>query len=256
MKNVSAMPIDVERVAAIDGRLIEPATYDELARLGLPGERLLTGAELGCLLSHRKAWEQVLRSGDNWAFVAEDDINFSRNAAAFFLTDSWIPPGSDIIKAETNLERQRLSCKAESVFLKHKVSRLLSAHDRSGGYFISRAAAAKMIEFSKRHFTPVDVIIFGRNSNRYHQLSVFQILPAICIQDELLDERPAHERLRSTIDDDGARSAKTVKHALSERAKIAREVRRFPSQTMRLIIRFKRYICREEIVVEIPFGHT
>ncbi|WP_292455937.1 glycosyltransferase family 25 protein [Mesorhizobium sp.] len=36
----------------------------------------LSAGEIGCFLSHRKVWQMVAGSRDEWAFVAEDDNIF------------------------------------------------------------------------------------------------------------------------------------------------------------------------------------
>lgn len=63
------------RIPAVDGRRFTAAdvpTYDEAAALGYMG-RTLPGGELGCYLSHLRAAEAFLATGQEAGFVFEDD---------------------------------------------------------------------------------------------------------------------------------------------------------------------------------------
>lgn len=40
-----------------------------------------TPATVGCAMSHVKVWEEVLKRGDRWALVCEDDVEFEEGAA-------------------------------------------------------------------------------------------------------------------------------------------------------------------------------
>ena len=100
--------LELVRVPAVDGRQLSVAELDSW-RAFTEGNEILSAAEIGCFLSHRKAWEMVLSGDEKWAFVAEDDIHFSGNAAAFLSDDKWIPPLAGLVKAETDLRRHEFS---------------------------------------------------------------------------------------------------------------------------------------------------
>ena len=72
--------IDITRVSAVD---LRKASEDELkqyvAKLTsfnklMRFPRTLLKGEVGCFLSHRKCWETLVKSNENYAFICEDDI--------------------------------------------------------------------------------------------------------------------------------------------------------------------------------------
>lgn len=62
-------------IDAIDGRTLSAKEYFDLAHTSATKfNRLLSPSELGCSLSHIKALETFLKSGENHALILEDDI--------------------------------------------------------------------------------------------------------------------------------------------------------------------------------------
>lgn len=234
-KQTEGMDIDLVRVPAVDARDLSDA---ELSRLrGLSSGRhslsrdrqTLSAGEIGCFLSHRKIWETVARDDAPWAFVAEDDIHFSSDAAHFLRRDDWIPQGADMIKAETNLRRHELSFKVWGRAEGHELRRLRSYHFGSGGYFISPKAAAHLLAFTEGRCDPVDEILFSPALGVLKQIEVLQLSPAICIQDVYMQEHAETAMLQSVIE----RERVTVRRGGRERrptAKLLREIRRLGQQ--------------------------
>jgi len=67
--------ITSQLIEAIDGKKIEAATYFTQTQNYLwSKQRLVTPSELGCALSHKKAYEEFLRSGESAALFFEDDV--------------------------------------------------------------------------------------------------------------------------------------------------------------------------------------
>ena len=74
--------LDVEFIKAIDGRLMTEEErqwqFDIDTGRSLYGKTLNAG-EIGCALSHRKAYETLLESTEPYALVLEDDISILRD---------------------------------------------------------------------------------------------------------------------------------------------------------------------------------
>lgn len=74
--------LDVEHVAAIDGKKLTPEYLDEIGVRILPGyadpfhNRPMTKGEIGCFLSHFWIWEKQVVEKLNEVLVLEDDIRF------------------------------------------------------------------------------------------------------------------------------------------------------------------------------------
>ena len=69
----------VEKVEGVDGRSL--GTIEELVEEGVyaGGDELncLTRGQIGCFLSHRKAWQRVVDAGFPTALIAEDDCRLT-----------------------------------------------------------------------------------------------------------------------------------------------------------------------------------
>lgn len=231
------MEIDLVRVPAVDAKDLPEAELNRLRALSSGrrsrsrDQRILSAGEIGCFLSHRKIWEFVAKGAAPWAFVAEDDIHFSPDAATFLRRDDWIPRGADMIKAETNLRRHELSVKVWGQAEGHELRRLCSYHFGSGGYFISPSAAAHLLAFTEWRCDPVDEILFSPTLGVLKQIAVLQISPAICIQDVYLEEHADTDVLRSVIE----RERVTVRRGARQMrlaAKLVREIRRLGLHTV------------------------
>jgi glycosyl transferase family 25 len=178
----SCTAVDVVRVAAVDGdRLTEPDLrhWQSLAKIWAP----LTRGQVACFLSHRKVWEIIIEQGEPWAFICEDDIHIARDFGNFFKDDSWVPKDSDIVKAETMRLRIEMSAGLVKEVLGHGLRILKSEHFGSAGYFVSREAAKKLIELTSKCCEPVDCILFSPQGPVSSLLTVYQLDPALCIQD-------------------------------------------------------------------------
>lgn len=136
----SRLGLGVSRVAAVAGRDLPGETLDRL-KASIHSGTPLGPIEIGCFLSHRRAWEQVLASGVEWAFVAEDDLHMADGAAAYFRSTGWIPDDAEVIKAETTFRRCHMARKGTHTSDGRSVHQLLSLHGGAGGYFIGRKAA-------------------------------------------------------------------------------------------------------------------
>jgi glycosyl transferase, family 25 len=200
-RQTEGMEIDLVRVPAVDARQM---SVEEVARLRAlsSGRNSLSAGELGCFLSHRKAWEMVLKDQAPWAFIAEDDIHFSGDAGRFLQSHDWIPEGLDIVKAEATLKRVELGGKVEATAFGHEMRRLLSYHFCAGGYFLTPQTARRLLEVTETHCEPVDEIIFSPKYGILDELNALQLTPAICMQDNFVSGPSADEKMASTLETD------------------------------------------------------
>lgn len=88
--------IKPEIITGIDGKTLTQSQIRTLshsiyhpAHANYPKE--LTTNELGCFLSHRKCWERLISSGEEWALIIEDDARFNDKSKKYLTTTSWIP---------------------------------------------------------------------------------------------------------------------------------------------------------------------
>ncbi len=199
LSQANAVGLEFVRVAAVDGNKLDKDTKATLfARR--TGKLPLGPGEMGCFLSHRKVWARILADGVDWSFVAEDDIHFY-NASRFFCNSDWLPKHVDLIKAETSRQRIQLHTIVESKPFGHELRRLNSYHFGTAGYFVSRLGAEILLEETVDKCDPLDLVMFHEDFGVTKSLRIFQLDPAICVQDYLFG-RP--DKLESLLESDRA----------------------------------------------------
>ena len=75
--------VDVHYVEAVDGRVLSDEQLSEVWNQEETYKtygRYMKGGEIGCSLSHRKCYEEILKNGDDVALILEDDVVFKENA--------------------------------------------------------------------------------------------------------------------------------------------------------------------------------
>lgn len=186
----SRLGLAVSRVAAVAGRGLPGETLDRL-KASIHSGTPLGPSEIGCFLSHRRAWEQVLASNAEWAFVAEDDLHLADGAAAYFRSTGWIPDDAELIKAETTFRRCHMAREGALTADGRKVHQLLSLHGGAGGYFIGRKAAQDALDLTRDICEPADHVLFNPAFGFFDDHVTYQINPAIAVQDLLRRENKA-----------------------------------------------------------------
>jgi len=77
--NLGAMGLDFERLVAVDAAQAPDAVIDAFYDAAANARHYfvpLKRGEVGCFLSHRKAWQALVDSGADMAVVLEDDVEF------------------------------------------------------------------------------------------------------------------------------------------------------------------------------------
>ena len=171
MQRMSArlLGLNFERLSAVDGR-----------RSDLPQAPGMQAGEVGCLLSHRKAWAAMLGAGDPFVCVLEDDAELSPDFAEYVREADWLPADFDVIKLDTGFDRvflERDTLPARSRVL----HRLRSEHMGAAAYIVSERGAKRLLAATEGLSEPVDVTMFGMSGTR--SMTVFQVLPALCCQE-------------------------------------------------------------------------
>jgi GR25 family glycosyltransferase involved in LPS biosynthesis len=72
-----SLPIPAELLPAVDGKALSQDACDSVAQRHLLEPRYpfaLGRAEIGCFLSHRRAWQAIVDGGHEAGLVAEDDV--------------------------------------------------------------------------------------------------------------------------------------------------------------------------------------
>jgi glycosyl transferase family 25 len=164
--------IAFERIPALDGSSQRPT---------LKG---LTRFELACLESHKVAWRQFLGGRAAHACFLEDDLHVWPGFAALIGSETWIPGDTHSIKLDTYLQAVELGDKRAAVGGR-ELARLYSRHQSSAAYILTREGAARYLELTADASLPADYSLFPSHPRRVG-LRIYQLIPAIAIQDHLL----------------------------------------------------------------------
>jgi glycosyl transferase family 25 len=194
---MSTLGLVYERVPAVDGNCISKNDADELSRTNVGGFPWEKGA-MGCFLSHRKVWKMIIEREEEWTFISEDDIHLSE-VKHFFSQRDWIPNDADLIKAETMRTRVVVSKALDIDIPGHRLRRLESTHLGTGGYFIKRKTAKLLYEATRQLSGPIDHVMFDSSLEVFGKITVYQVDPAICVQDMHLRNGPK-KHFKSLLD--------------------------------------------------------
>ncbi|MDE1901939.1 MAG: glycosyltransferase family 25 protein [Alphaproteobacteria bacterium] len=200
---LNGLGYNYEFFEAVDGHKVTESDLSDFRHI--KNSSLFKG-EIGCLLSHLGVWKTFLQSGLQYAIVLEDDLHFSPRIKT--VLENLQSPRDDffILRLETFFHVVEIDCgheKTMPVSGDYFVGRCLSTQVGTGAYIVNRNTAEFLVSAIKYARHAVDVELFSNEQRSIPQVPVYQIFPAICIQDKVLEEseRTTSTRLPSTIGD-------------------------------------------------------
>ncbi|MDI1224402.1 MULTISPECIES: glycosyltransferase family 25 protein [Acinetobacter] len=148
----------------------------------------LSQNELACLLSHVSLWQKAIDEKIPAIAIFEDDIHLGQDAELFLKDSNWL--SYDIVKTEKAYAKVVLDLDKTKVFNNKNffLRRLRKAHLGAAGYILSYNGAIELVEYLKKQdvFDHVDQMIFRKYISE-RKLGVYQLTPALCIQDYILN---------------------------------------------------------------------
>lgn len=169
--------LSFKRISATCASNVDTAYYHHIQQYA---QRPTKKAEVACFLSHKKAWEQVIKANKPCVILEDDAIlvnDFSKILSEIEqLTDNDI----DLINLEVQ-PRYKIVAKNPSYHLVNQdyaLYRLFLDKSGTGGYVLYPSGAKKLLNHSRHHFALADAFI-------YHcpKLKMYQIEPAALLQD-------------------------------------------------------------------------
>jgi glycosyl transferase family 25 len=155
-----------------------------------------------CTLSHRRAWETFVASGETHAAIFEDDVILAPNAAALLCDDGWIAPGIGLVKLEQYGPPSQRVLVGPPCAVKpgYRIAPLYSRHTGAAAYILSREAAKMLLADVRLYTLPVDHLLFNPNNSPYFAaLAPWQLMPAIAKQQEFVGEKSDIEGWRISL---------------------------------------------------------
>lgn len=184
-QQADAVGVEFERVSAIDGRVLSQAEVD--AQTDPKFEfKPLNRAEFGLFASHRRVWERLLESTERNAAVFEDDVLLAPELGDVFAAIDQLSIPFDVIKLETTFRKIVLADEAIPLTADIGLQPLLTWHGGTAGYAFSRQGAEKLLARKQRIADPIDQVLFNPMSRVCRDLTVLQVNPAVCVQNDIL----------------------------------------------------------------------
>lgn len=174
-RQFEALGLSAERIEAVTPADIPPEMirrYCEPRPLSL---RWVEPTELACTLSHRKAWSRVIDDGLPGAIIFEDDA----------LLSPRLPQAIPQLSA-TNADVVHLETRSIPVTVGSGtgLQPIYTYHPGTCGYAITRDGARKLLACKELDFT-TDDLIFDPRGPMFGRLRVRQMVPALCIPDDV-----------------------------------------------------------------------
>jgi Glycosyltransferase involved in LPS biosynthesis len=174
--------IEFERVSGVDGSQLSGEELERCQPQPVYFGWLAKG-ELGCFLSHRLCWKRIAEGPHEHVAVFEDDIVFGSDAAALLADTQWVPADADIVKLDAAPFRTYIGRDGKDLPGGRRLHRLCFNHYCTGGYIISKRAAAYLLKESEILRAPVDEFMFNVVSPAFRRSRVYQVVPALCTQE-------------------------------------------------------------------------
>ena len=163
---LDALGLAAEFVPAVEGRALsaaDRAAYDPARALRHCGAEMLPN-ELGCYLSHYRLYQRIVAEGLPAAVVMEDDLRLEPSLPAV-LDDLLALPAQDWLMVRLTALRTNVLAPRRAREVGVKVADLphggalyrLRTHTLgSGAYLIKQAAAARLLDYGRRIYLPLD----------------------------------------------------------------------------------------------------
>lgn len=191
----------------------------------------LRDVEKACLMSHFLLWKYCVQQKWSHITIFEDDIILGENAAKWLAENDWTQRLEQdkawLLRLETFLMPTHTDLTNIPDYENRAFLRLKSTHHGTAAYVISLAAAEYWVAWLSRlpenQFDALDELIFSQHLHN-PSLPVYQISPAVCIQEFQLNQE--NSVLQSTLGNARfgvASSSHEVKRQRSFSEKIQRE---------------------------------
>jgi len=236
-----------DRVSAVDGRKLSAVEIQSALDPCFEFQPI-NECELGLFLSHRAIWERVVGENIPAAAIFEDDVVLSPQISTALAALDRCEMPYDLIKIETTL--RKVVCGRVGVELPsgQALHLLRSWHGGTAGYIVSHRGASKLLAAKEKISDQVDQVLFNPISRVSAALAIYQLLPALCIQKDILSKN------------DPAAFGSTIERAHS-RGRLFRhgmfiDARRLINKQRERLRRNRLALSSSHIQLRVPFAHA
>jgi len=188
-----------ERLPAVDGRALSKAERGAAVAARFEFQPLNAG-EVGVFMSHRRAWQRIVDSGQGWGAVFEDDAVLALALPQVLAALERAAPAGDVFKLETTGRAVVLGEAALALGdTGQRLQRLHTWHGGAAAYAVSRRGAQRLLATTQPLADPVDQVLFNPLSRVCAALEVWQAVPALAMQKNILEAVDAGSAFATTI---------------------------------------------------------
>jgi glycosyl transferase family 25 len=199
-RRLQALGIPYSRLSAVDGSAMPEKDRTAFIASRPRDGRTWSAGQVGCFMSHVKAWEKIAEGLEPYGVIIEDDVHVSDEAPAFLKSSNWIPADADIVRLESTGQWLKLG-KTSSRIDDRAVRRVRSTAWGAGAYVLSKSAALKLLAVEPKLHSPVDDFLFNFKSSAVAKgLTVYQVAPALVEQDKFIANQSASKGFGSDIE--------------------------------------------------------
>lgn len=221
-QQLAYLDIAWQALAAVDVNDVSESDYEQMAN---GWERKLRKTEVACFLSHKKAWQWVVRKNTP-VLILEDDALLSKHSANLLqsLADNTIAQTADHITLEIRNRKKLLAKEHHVVNASFSLTRLFQDRAGAAAYVLYPSGAKKLLEKTHTHAPALaDAFICS-----HYGLRSYQVIPAAAIQSDQCEFYgiDIHQKFPSTI----AKSVKDKPQVLHFAKKARFKLRRLVGQ--------------------------
>lgn len=192
--DLSKFNVSFKRISAVDGGKLSEALINEIKPSQYENQKAwfpyqLIANEYACFLSHKKCWDELVKSNKKYALILEDDIKLISNAGKFIINSDWIPENISLISLCAPLTPKQFRVKNHPIDLgpeyNSKAFEIVNPSITSAAaYIISRDAASIALSLSNKISAPVDEYLFSPKSPLRKKIPIYKLYPGIGYQRE------------------------------------------------------------------------
>lgn len=152
--------VQFERVSAVRGASLDQAEIDLIYSSELNQQyyyHSLTKGEIGCFMSHRKVWQQMVEQNIPYAFILEDDFIIQSNISNVIQDIKSLDFDWDYIKLSSYGKQRKVIAKLPLIH--HTLVRYEKQPAGTCAQAISLAGARRLLKSTEKIGLPIDIAL-------------------------------------------------------------------------------------------------
>lgn len=217
-----------ERIPAIYGHNLSPSIKSQFTN---PRFTNWHPGQIGCFLSHKQAWTNLLESKSQYSLVLEDDILISKQLAK--INDEILNSIENKFILRLDPPSARVKAQHISSIAGRSVIELMSDSWCTGAYILDRACAEYLLSVDPKDYMPSDHFLYSFSSSVVpHNIRILQISPALASQERYENDTSQFTSNINESENVASRESIGALQTLKKKCKAALEVLRMKKKVV------------------------